>query len=186
LRLARVNCTAQLAGMSLSEAVQKAMFGVKIPDSRNEEQIVAATRALQKEAPEVAVPAGEPQRQENHENEAVCAVCKEPIGPLEDAVKRSCRHMSHVRCFVVLARAGRQYCTQCPMPVLNDRDATQSTAGYTVDSGNDTEMRAAVIVALEDRVAKASCTAEAMAKPDRASHAAYRRSTQNKVCARIP
>ena len=87
----------------------------------------------------------------------VCTICRQPIASDHDRVQRgACRHSTHLHCMVPLIRGGRQFCTDCPSPALQNDQAVHA-GGYVVDAtGNDTDIRAAVLAALEYRREKAS------------------------------
>lgn len=85
-----------------------------------------------------------------------CTICRAGIGPHEDYVVRgTCLHVNHGTCFARMIRAGRQFCSECPVPGLHPDTADQH-GGYVVDAGGDTDIRAAMIDALEYRAARAS------------------------------
>ena len=79
-----------------------------------------------------------------------CGVCARPVTSADDRVVRGrCSHVYHTTCMVPLIQAGRQFCMQCPLARSND-DA-RSHGGYSIDSGNDADVRESIAAALEYR-----------------------------------
>ena len=78
-----------------------------------------------------------------------CEVCKERVLDTDDrTVRGQCSHLYHTNCLVPLIKAGRQYCSACPPPTL-DAPSAAVLGGFTVDLGNDADVRRAVADALQ-------------------------------------
>ena len=79
-----------------------------------------------------------------------CGVCARPVTSHDDRMVRGrCAHVFHASCMVPLIQAGRQFCAECPLARSNN-DA-RSNGGYSMDSGNDAQVRESIATALEYR-----------------------------------
>jgi len=139
---------------ALSAAIARSMAGIRPRkvQAADEELSAIAARILQaqKDAePMAAVQDTAVEVVQVRANDACCTACKQPIVAAEqDVVRRAgCGHVTHLACMATFIRAGRQYCGACPDPALHT-SAARVAGGYTVDTGNDTDVRAAVVMAL--------------------------------------
>lgn len=145
---------------AFSTAVSRAMRGIQ-PKPREEDADLSAAAsfllaAKKQPVPETIVPPPPPIAPDRTIDANNCSFCQEPVLAGHDSVARkSCGHALHVHCFVALLRSGRQYCAACPAPAMYDADA-EKVGGYTVDVGNDADVRAAMVSALEYRREKAT------------------------------
>lgn len=146
---------------TFSSAVARAMKGIQVRPREEPDEMAAAAAFLLAAKKQVPSPEPEPapvitaaeiaQVIDKHK----CSFCHETVhGDHDRLIRASCNHVVHMHCFIQLARAGRQYCAACPPPATYDADA-QRNGGYTVDAGNDADVRAAMIAALEYRREKA-------------------------------
>ena len=82
---------------------------------------------------------------------ALCGQCRQAVMASDDrSIRGACRHVYHTACLVPLIKSGRQYCGECPVPARTNEEARRYS-GYTIDSGNDNDLREAVSAELEYR-----------------------------------
>jgi hypothetical protein len=97
-----------------------------------------------------------------------CGVCARAVTSADDRVVRGrCEHLCHTACLVPFIQAGRQFCLQCPLSRTNEH--ARLHGGYTINTGNDLDVSAAIAEALEYRRSKVR---DAIAGMSRAATAA--------------
>jgi len=79
-----------------------------------------------------------------------CGVCAMPVAASDDRfVRGACAHVFHATCMAPLIAGGRQSCAACPLALSND--AARAMGGYSIDTGNDAEVRDSITRALAYR-----------------------------------
>ena len=104
---------------------------------QQEEHVAAVVEAAAPEMPAIVIA-------------NACGMCARPVTNKDDRMVRGrCDHVYHVACMTSLIAAGRQYCMQCPLARTNE--AASEHGGYSIDTGNDADVRESIGAALEYR-----------------------------------